>query len=497
MKRSLRVAVLSALVAALALCLGSACLAATQDDLGRTDKLRIVVDKVLMKANKWVMTEEHVADIARTGFNVVSPRLGNDKMAEVRKIARAAQANGIFHMPWMRGTLTSKADHRMVWSNGTVQDLYSPNSDELWDWMTGRIVDYAKISVEIPSLMGVFLDYENYAPQSQGNAYGLSYDAVILEKFAEAKGIKIPKLAEADRYPWLQEKGLHDEFSAFQIDHWRERCRALRKAVDAINPKFQFCVYPAPGTLFMEKAIWPEWGTQAAPLILTDACTYGRPTGMLPHKESLAANRKTLTSNMQTAKASGFPIIYSGGIDPVVRGADPEFCGKNAVMISEATDGYWIFYEGPNVGRDHEEYWDWFKWANQAIVERRFDKQYEERETADEWGSAELIKKTDKPQIALYGMKSRMHEQVEEAGTFEVHNLSSNLYDYLTQLDVIVMQNFNVELEWDSEWVRTLRKYVQDGGGLMLAHDTAWFMDSPFPEIALRDIPTQKTEAVI
>ena len=33
----------------------------------------------------------------------------------------------------------------------------------------------------------------------------------------------------------------------------------------------------------------------------------------------------------------------AGGIDPAVRGADPEFSGKNAVAISEVTDGYWIF----------------------------------------------------------------------------------------------------------------------------------------------------------
>jgi len=43
--------------------------------------------------------------------------------------------------------------------------------------------------------------------------------------------------------------------------------------------------------------------------------------------------------------------------------------------------------------------------------------------------------------------------------------------------------------------VRTLRKYVEDGGALMLAHDTAWFMASPFPEIAVKDYPTKKVEA--
>jgi hypothetical protein len=70
----------------------------------------------------------------------------------------------------------------------------------------------------------------------------------------------------------------------------------------------------------------------------------------------------------------------------VVRGADPEFSGKNAVMISDVTDGYWIFYEGPTYTRqDHADYWKWFTWANKAINEGRLDAQHEPRETKDDY----------------------------------------------------------------------------------------------------------------
>jgi hypothetical protein len=89
---------------------------------------------------------------------------------------------------------------------------------------------------------------------------------------------------------------------------------------------------------------------------------------------------------MQTPKNAGIPFIYVGGIDPVVRGADPEFSGKNAVMISEVTDGYWIFYEGPTyTEQDHADYWKWFTWANKAIANGNFRAQHEPRETAEEW----------------------------------------------------------------------------------------------------------------
>jgi hypothetical protein len=83
-------------------------------------------------------------------------------------------------------------------------------------------------------------------------------------------------------------------------------------------------------------------------------------------------------------RARGIPFLYMGGIDPLVRGADPEFCGKNAVMVSEVSDGYWIFYEGPTYGKpDHEAYWRWLTWANRAIAAGRFEVQREPRETPE------------------------------------------------------------------------------------------------------------------
>ena len=162
-------------------------------------KMRVLVDKVLMAANDWVMTGEHVREIATAGFNVLSPRRGNDDLDEVRRIAGLAQDNGMRHMPWMRGTLLVPEDEpadsgkRLVWADGTQQDLYSPNADELWDWMTTRILGYARVSVDQPALMGVFLDFENYAPGGQSNTYALSYDSAILSQFARASNIEVNK----------------------------------------------------------------------------------------------------------------------------------------------------------------------------------------------------------------------------------------------------------------------------------------------------------------
>ena len=332
---------------------------------GRSQKLRILVDKVLQPEAKWVTEEWMIRETAEAGFNVYSPRLGHDRLDEVRRVSAWCEKYGIYHMPWMRGSLSAPANEsadgkRMLWEDGSEQPLWSPNSDEFWQWTTRYIVEYARMSVTDKHLMGVFLDYENYAPGRRWNLYSLSYDNLILGKFAKARGIELPELAHGARKTWLEKEDLHDAFAEFQINEWRRRCRELREAVDEHNPTFQFCIYPAPGTPFMVEATYPEWSTKEAPLILADASVYGRPSKMTPQADALQANLKKLQTGMEIPREAGIPFMYAGGIDPVVRGADPEFSGKNAVMISEVTDGYWIFYEGPKYKEDHREYWKWF-----------------------------------------------------------------------------------------------------------------------------------------
>ena len=465
--------------------------------LGTTDKYRILVDKVISAANAWVFTGEHMDEIREAGFNVVCPRIGGHDLARTRKQAVLAQEHGLFTMAWMRGTLTAQGKVRMVWQDGTEQDLCSPNSDEFWDWTTHLILGHARISVGVPGLVGTFLDYENYSKDSRGNCYGLSYDTKILGEFATARGVALPQLPPPARHAWLLEQGLHDAFREFQIASWRKRCRELRTAVDAINPRFRFIIYPAPGTLFMTEAAYPEWATPEAPLVLADASTYGRPTEFIAENEALAANRTKLLNNMAYVRAKGIPHHYAGGIDPAVAGADPEFSGKNASMLAHVSDGYWIFYEGPKyTADDHGVYFEWFARANHQIAKANFDLQHLPRSEPEDLGKTSVARKTAKPQLGLYSMKARMHDALTAQGIFEVHKVEGMSLGYLKQLDVVFLQNFNLSISADSDISRNLRAYVEQGGGLVLGHDTAWFLESIFPEVAERDRPKNKVEAV-
>jgi hypothetical protein len=388
------------LIAALALSIcGISCNAQppTRDQLGREVKLTILVDKVMQPVADWTTEEWMVEEAAQAGFNVFSPRRGYNDLDAVRQVTEWCEKYGIYHQVWIRGTLAvpedADAEGRMlVWRNGGEQPLYSPNADEFWDWTTRYTLEYARISAENPHLMGVFLDYENYAPGTRmsGTVYDLSYDQMTLNMFAEAQDINMPELAPAERYQWLVDNELHDAFDAWQIGHWRERARALREAVDAIDPDFQFCIYPAPGSRFILEGVFPEWTSERAPVIFADAFTYGRRTSFLPEAGALIEGRRGLTERMATVEELGLPFIYTGGIDPAVTGADAEYSGKNAVMISDATDGYWIFYEGPKYDTTHPDYFKWFAWANEAIAAGDFEKQHEPRQTPDPWAFSSI-----------------------------------------------------------------------------------------------------------
>ncbi len=361
-------------------------------ELGAGVKLRILVDKVMHNAAGASSAEWIVAETGEAGFNVYSPRLGFDDYDMVRRVSDWCAAHGIYHMVWMRGTLEAPegdeaAGRRAVWATGHEERLWSPNSDEFWEWTSRHITEYARISAGSPNLLGVILDYENYSPTAgTGFLYPLSFDDAILERFAAAQGIELPELALDQRAAWLKDQGLYDAFERFQTDHWRERCRALREAVDEHNPRFRFVVYPGPITPFLRKAAAVEWSTEQAPVIFATPETYGRASKFLPQAESLAHSGELAGALIADAGQVGVPFHYLGGIDPVLTGADPEFCGKNALVLAQVGGGYWVFYEGPEYAEDHPEYFRWFAWANEAIERGDLDAWQEPRESEEEWG---------------------------------------------------------------------------------------------------------------
>ena len=78
-----------------------------RSELGHAQKLRILVDKVMQPEANWVTEEWMIRETAEADFNVYSPRLGHDRLDEVRRVSAWCQKYGIYHMPWMRGSLSA------------------------------------------------------------------------------------------------------------------------------------------------------------------------------------------------------------------------------------------------------------------------------------------------------------------------------------------------------------------------------------------------------
>ena len=208
-------------------------------------------------------------------------------------------------------------------------------------------------------------------------------------------------------------------------------------------------------------------------------------------------NRYELAENMKFSHLAKLPHLFTGGIDPICAGADPEFCGKNAVAISEVTHGYWVFYEGWNregMNRygSHPNYLKWFTRANKAIETGAFEywkKPREEPEfpnTISADPSARVrpnLFKTKKPKVGQLGCKQLLLNDVEHEG-FEAHKLQNLAFRYLKRYDVIILQNINIKTSPEDPIMKALRRYVRAGGGLLLSRETGWHLSALFPQIA-------------
>lgn len=369
-------------------------------------KYRILVDKVYVQGRKnALLIDEDYAAVSKMGFNVICPRFHGDNRDLVAHGARLAQKHGLNYMVWLRASLPSDISKRRLHGPkapaldhekapeykplkytlacGHEFDLLSPNSEELWQLLEKSILDVAELSKTLP-IIGVFLDFELYAyPRPNywpGHLYTISYDMKILKEFAAQENLTLPDLKPADRAEWLKARKLLEKFKAFQIQSWRSRLQKLRAKVDAMNPDFQFAVYPSSYTLFVNKAVWQDLSTPKAPILAGEHYTYAKG---FPNKDTnkeywkisdtkgVELNRSFIAQCVRKYSSRGVAYGVLGGIDPVeTHGKDPVFQARSVVAMSNAGHGYWVFYEGVKKGtKEFESFELWFTNANKAIEE--------------------------------------------------------------------------------------------------------------------------------
>lgn len=360
---------------------------------GSMENIALMVDKVMNGSTNYQHAEWMVQEAAAAGFNVyVARKFHNDSsqyvtaLPQLQQLAQWCEQYGMKTMVWMRGTLAVDGTNPVAIGKRYLPEtveapLWSPNSDELWAHLTNWIVQYAQLSVSNPAIEGVFLDFENYSGVVGASVfcYHLSYDDIITSEFSTAYNIIVP-VAAGQRKAWLIANGLHDEFSAFQLDRWNERCKALRTAVDAVNPRFRFMVYPfmssyqANNSLFLSDADAPiaQLSSAQAPIIHAEHQCYIPRYSAIHDAESHAdANRQSLSLQNDRADLQGVPYMLLGGLDPLVSSpVAPGYNARTAVLASGEANGFWVFYEGPTYpSMEHTNEMNGFLLASQRIAD--------------------------------------------------------------------------------------------------------------------------------
>jgi hypothetical protein len=350
---------------------------------GSKEKVSIFINIVMSVANAY-KHEAWMVDVAKNaGFNTyIAPRI--QSTLTIEDIADWCDARDMKTFQWQRGTsavsLTDSTYDGKRYFPGTGEEaILSPNSDELWTYLTGIASTCATSSLTHPVIKGLFFDFENYNyPDNAGyhQAYLLSYDDVIIGKYETARNITVSATPPL-RKQWLIDNNYHDDFETFQLDHWRERVSQLREDIDAINPQFQFYVYPfgnfdtnnRPPFLYGENAPISKLSTAQSPIALAHYQSYFAPYSIIHDADlQMPYIRNMINDSISYAEEFGTPYMMSAGFDPICLDFY-EFLARAPIAGAELGEGYWVFYEGLDYpSEEHTDCMDWFTWSNAKIA---------------------------------------------------------------------------------------------------------------------------------
>ena len=439
---------------------------------------RIVVAKVFPR-DGLVIQEKYFRMMADAGFDVVIPVKGRDHVPTLERSLELCAKYGLKHMIVRRGTEPAgDSDEQFVWQNGVVQKMSRPFSDRLWKETIGpRVLAHARRSLHHPAV-GVWLDFELYEANDQQNVQWHTFDDKSIAEFAAHAGQVIPMLPNAKRYDWFVEHELLNAFHVYQLDQYRAQVRWLREQVDAINPRFQFAIYPGPVQPFLPIA-FEELTSDAAPIIQTPAETYARVIPTLPDSICLDATAAWCRRAVKRSATLNYPHLVFGGVMPGHIGADPVWTAKNAYTVGRGVDGYWLFFQQVLEGTTIENYMTMLAAANFALDHG--DATWPDRvpATIPDHAPVDAVVAANRVDVGVVGSFSCPF--IDAAYSVEV--VANFTPSNLQRFRCILLQNFNVSADESSPLYGVFRDYVAGGGNLMFTHDTPYFFGSPFPDI--------------
>lgn len=451
-------------------------------------KLRIFIARSNQMYRDGISSEQ-MQQIADSGVNVFGHRWGHRDEAAIDHALDLCEAHGLHYAPWMRGSVRGEPEdpsHRIVWSSGEVQPLAGPLTPELWNELEQWIIHFAEQSVDRP-VVGVMLDFENYADNKQANLYSVSYDVYSLNRFAELNGAPAPPddLTAEDARAWFeaQDDPQWSDYDAWFVEEYRQRWRALRERVDQINPRFLFMGYSGHARELTGEVMPQVVGTPEAPYVVLGT-DYGRPAELFDESTSLAVDEGSIRQRVERwRQRDDVHALVTGGTLPGYRASEPEYHGKKLSLFARESDGYWIWAED-GIAEQTEQWFDWMKRANQDIDVRTYELPSLPRQTPEPAGEFNP-QHPDRKQAAIIGdMRGAFGSFLRDHLDYEVHRLNGASRDYLRNFDLIVLQGFNAPEAARESLGPLLEDYVSEGGALLLAYTTISRFGSPFTEIA-------------
>ncbi len=362
---------------------------------------RIFVDKVHPARSR--LNAADFKQLADAGFTHVVCRWSADaqgKAIDMEEYVNLASAAGIGVYKWDYGLVNAtETTTRHLNRMGKETRYTSPLDPVAWQELTKKLTDYARLSKKTGNFKGVLLDFEIYGG-NKTDGYSESYDDKSLRLFMDELGydstIELPAVDK--RKSWLENRQWYQLYIGWHLEKVTRNVRELRKAIDAVNPQFQFGVY---GWGVLTTPYIQELATPQAPVLILNAMTYGRSTysnafeggydGDRPDREGLQWSLETVKNGMQSAHRRYDNVVFLAGHYPQspgpADGTQFKFTARQAYQSALFGEGYWIWTDWitPKPWTDRREWYDamiaYFGKANAAVVAK--DETWVERELSE------------------------------------------------------------------------------------------------------------------
>ncbi len=328
-------------------------------------------------------SEEAVREVADHGYNILGcpvhppsapPEKWQADYEMYRETAdRIAGFQNIRLKIMMPMCVTVDADFpysKLIEASGKERMVPCPADEKYWQ---ERIIPclrgYAELSTDIPTF-ALMVDWEIY--ESVGNSYSLCYCDSCWKAFQSGSSHAAPDdLPAAERHQWVWNNDLEESYQKTFYGRIEKLARDLRNSIDEINPTLSFWTLPG---VFIGNPFWEPFikgvATKAAPVVVSNEYTYGKPADAATDEAGIEANVKTCIEDQRKLTKIGVPFLYLAATYNDWGSAD--YHGRAAVRMAAVSDGLWFFEDvgpyGEGGNMDRNELWQAYKDANEKII---------------------------------------------------------------------------------------------------------------------------------